>query len=141
MIDINKLFETKVKFGTIVVPIRNHTQHEYEIGKKYKVAQVTSVPDAYGNTQDSNSQFILMDMDTEMVGYSTISLHEISLSKAVNKKEAISNLENILEFLKDYEGEINNDQINKEYKVYNILKEVKSSNSDFDKIKIISEII
>ena len=68
---------------------------------------------------------------------------EISkIKQEFNKEYLVNQLKVFLEFLEDYEGDVqSSDKFEKEFQVYKILKEIKGTKSDFEKIKIISELI
>ena len=59
----------------------------------------------------------------------------------VDKNSIILELENFIEFIKDCDDVSDVAKLEKEFKVFTILKEVKSSRSDFEKISIISKYI
>jgi len=141
MIEFSKLIETTndKKPGDKVIVIYNSSNHNYSVNTEYTIS------DMYDSGQGFNGvaviQYTLTDMNGVM-GNSYITSNEFQkIDQVSNKKNIISDLENMLEFLRDYEGDIQNKKIDKEYKVYNILKQVKSAKSDFDKMRMISELI
>ena len=141
MIEFSKLIETTNdrKPGDKVIVTNNSSNHNYPINCEYTIS------DMYDSGQGFNGiaviQYTLTDMQG-VRGNSYITSTEFQkVDQISNKKIIIKDLENMLEFLKDYEGDIQNKKIDKEYKVYNILKQVKSTNSDFEKMRMISELI
>lgn len=116
------------KRGDRVKVIDNLTGHNYIINKNYIILNV------------NHNNYLLIDDDGNQ-GSSYVQPYEIeNLSNNVTKECIIKELENIVEFLKDFDFN-NKKDFAKSYKVYNILKEVKSSSSDAEKLEIISKYI
>jgi len=140
MIEFSKLIETTSdkKQGDKVIVRNNSSNHTYQINGEYIISDMYDSGQGFGM---SVIQYTLSDLNG-VLGNSYITSNEFQkVDQVSSKKSIISDLENMLEFLKDYEGDIQNKKIDKEYKVYNILKQVKSAKSDFEKMKMISELI
>ena len=120
------------KLGDIVVVTSNNCGHYYQIGSRYKICNQNS-PDSWlldnadGTPFQGNRNWInSLDFDID----------------DFDRDNLIDDLSNILEFIKDYPDlKTSIAKIEKEYKVFRILKEIKSGKSDFDKISIISKYI
>jgi len=135
MINIKGIFNPRI--GDKVTVKSNISGHGYAIGREYNIIN------------EGNGNYLLSDdgdVDPQgMMGHhhnqraqSWVSLQDLDIK--LNKESLISDLSDMLEFLKDYGDELNNSsKLEKEFKVYHILKEVKSEKSDFDKISIISK--
>lgn len=116
------------KRGDRVKVIENLNGHNYIINKSYTVLNV------------NHGGYLLID-DNGNQGSSYAQSYEMeNLSTNISKEGLIKELENIVEFLKDFDFKSKKD-FAKSYKVYNILKEVKSSSSDAEKLEIISKYI
>jgi len=137
MINIKGIFQPKI--GDKVTIKSNLGNHNYVIGKEYEIINDNGVSnyllgDVGGfvpNNDHIQHQPIFQNQ-------TWISIQDLDIK--VDKNTLISNFSDMLEFLKDYEGELNNGtKLEKEFKVYHILKEVKSGKTDFEKIDIISK--
>jgi hypothetical protein len=128
MINIKGLFNQK-KMGDKVIVKSNIGNHGYIVGREYIITNV-----------GGNDTYLLSDPNPNQIIHQTwISL--IDLNIQLDRESVITDLSDMLEFLKDYEGDLESSNLEKEYKVYHILKQVKSSKSDFEKISIISKYI
>lgn len=126
MINISKIFELNI--GDKVVVTGNTCGHSYQIGQEFTITNVDII----------NKRYLL---DSGVYGNYWVNLCDLD-HKNIGKQELINNLSDMLEFLNDYEGDIQeSSKLDKEYKVYRILKELKSIKSDFEKIGIISKYI
>ena len=130
--DINKIIfgNQNLKIGDKVKVLINYNNHNYTIGSIYEISYI-----------DPRHGFTLTD-DNGFQG-NWITEGEISnIKQEFNKESLINQLKVFLEFLEDYEDDVqSSDKFEKEFKVYKILKEIKGTKSDFEKIKIISELI
>lgn len=130
--DLNRIIlgDKSLKRGDKVKVLSNYNNHNYNIGDIYTISHI-----------DLNHGFILSN-DNDWQG-NWITGSEISNINLEQGKEYLLNeLKVFLEFLEDYEGDVqSSDKFEKEFKVYKILKEIKGTKSDFEKIKIISELI
>ena len=129
MINIKSLFSNELKIGDPVTVIGNSNGNNYVIGQEYIVSAI------HGNNTYSlsapGSHFL-----GNMVVLSDLKFASISKDKSV----VIQELENLVEFIKDCDSDISDFiKLEKEFKVFTILKEVKSARSDFEKISIISK--
>lgn len=117
-----------LKEGDEVKVIANSSGHGFTIGKCYKIAR---------NVQNNglNCQW---QLETG-VGRWWVSEPDLEPATAIDKDKLIDELSNLLEFLKDYGDVTSISKLEKEYRVYHILKEIKSTKSDFEKIAIISK--
>lgn len=123
--------------GATVKVKRNTSGHDYKIGSEYTVAHsfMQDHGGRHGLGGYSTAQLILNDPETGMTGnHITPSEVEMDLSK----ERVISELKNIIEFLQDTDKEVTDKRLDKEFKVYKILKEMKSTKSDYEKIEIIA---
>lgn len=128
MINISRLVD--FSNGDKVKVVSNATNHNYQIGTEYTIV----------NDNNGHGGNYLLSID----GYNACGnwIGPGDITKGLKKDIIIEELSNILEFLKDYEGDIDNaHKLQKEYKVFHILKEIKSEKSDFEKISIISKYI
>ena len=139
MIELKKILQPSI--GDEVIIKSNINNHTLAIGSKHTIIESNGDNHLLAHTA------VGIDTQTLAQGARGIIQHNygnwvsmIDLSIEVNKDKIISDLSNILEFLKDYENDIvNTEKVVKEFKVYHILKEVKSSKTDFEKIDIISK--
>jgi len=131
--DLNKIiFGTKnLKKGDKVKVLSNYNNHNYAVGDIYTISHI-----------DTIHGFILSDYDNDWQG-NWITRSEISnINFEQGKEYLVNELKVFLEFLEDYEGDVQlSEKFEKEFKVYKILKEIKGTKSDFEKIKIISDLI
>jgi len=131
----NEIIKTTPSIGDEVRYLSNSNSSNYIIGNFYKISSI-----------HDNDTFILRDSQGRLGNYATLNDLEIK-NKTIKEilKEIIEiseELELIKEFISDYDNdEINNNSnnIEKEYKTFKLLKVIKSSKSDFEKIKILSE--
>lgn len=137
MINIKGIFNPKI--GDKVTVKSNISGHGYAIGREYNI-----VNEGNGNyllsddVNDVDPQGVMFGHPHHQRAQSWVSLQDLDIK--LNKESLISDLSDVLEFLKDYEDKLeNSSKLEKEFKVYHILKEVKSEKSDFDKISIISK--
>ena len=136
MINIKGIFQPKI--GDKVTIKSNQGNHTYVMGKEYEIINDNGMGnyllgevDGFVPANDPNHQLMYQNQ-------SWISLVDLDIKG--DKGQLISNFTDMLEFLKDYEWELNNCvKLEKEFKVYHILKEVKSGKTDFEKIDIISK--
>lgn len=131
---INAMFSPVV--GAKVKVKYNNSNHGYVIGSEYLVAHSYMHADVGRHSYGSSLQLILIDPQTGMNG-NHISPAEVEMD--LSKEHIISELQNIIEFLKDTDKEVTDIRLDKEYKVYKILKEMKSTKSDYEKIEIIAK--
>lgn len=127
MINIKALFSFEV--GGKIKVISNTCGHNYQIGQEYIII----------NDNNGMGNYLL-----SLDGYQACGgwVNSNDISKHISKEDVVNELSNVLEFLKDYEGDIDNiHKLQKEYKVFHILKEIKSEKSDFEKISIISKYV
>lgn len=147
MLKIKKLFEPSV--GDRVIVKSNSCNHSYQIGNEYEIIH-DNLNGTYtlGIVSDVRSTTATIPIGAQnfhgihigAIGQHWIGIQDLDLK--IDQKILIDDISNMLEFLNDYEGDISNlDKLEKEYKVYHILKEVKSEKSDFEKISIISRYI
>ena len=133
MINIKGIFNPKI--GDKVTVKSNINGHGYAIGREYNIVN------------EGNGNYLLGEIDQNIHNLGDRHPHHqqswvqlCDLDIKLNKSSLISDLSDMLEFLTDYEDELDNSsKLEKEFKVYHILKEVKSEKSDFDKISIISK--
>jgi hypothetical protein len=130
--DLNRIIlgYKNLKIGDKVKVLINYNSHNYTIGSIYEISYI-----------DTHHGFTLKD-DSGFLG-NWITEKEISkIKQEFNKEYLVNQLKVFLEFLEDYEGDVqSSDKFEKEFQVYKILKEIKGTKSDFEKIKIISELI
>jgi predicted NACHT family NTPase len=129
MINIKGLFNQK-KIGDQVTVKSNISGHQYVIGKEYIISNV-----------HGNDNYMLSDTNPNQYVTQQTWITSAELNMGINKESLVMDLTDMLEFLKDYEGDIESSNLEKEYKVYHILKQIKSTKSDFEKISIISKYI
>lgn len=113
------------------------TGHNYRIGEEYYIYYTPETCGRY-------NQYILSSQkDNSGLCGSYITDSEFVLvnsDNVVDKVEFIKELENIIEFSKDFDFNENKDFASS-YKVFSIFKEIKSSSSDSDKLKTIAKYI
>ncbi len=135
MIDLNALLGMggSLSMGTEVIVTNNLEGHNYTINARHTIYQT---PEMTGN-----GRYILMDVVGGRTGnYISTSGFRVAGIK-VDKAKTLNELENILEFCRDYDFECETGDINKSYKIFNIFKEIKSTKSDAEKIELISKYI
>jgi hypothetical protein len=136
MINIKGIFQPKVG-DTVIVKSNLSGNHNYQLGREYVIVNDNGHCNyLLSEIGDHTNQ---QHLDPRMHGLQQwITLQDLDIK--VDKESLISNLGDMLEFLKDYESELtNSSKLEKEFKVFHILKEVKSEKSDFAKIEIISK--
>lgn len=130
---INAIFSPVV--GARVKVKLNSSNHHYSIGSEYIVAHSYMYDSGRGHGYGSALQLVLTDPNTGINGTHIL---PSEVETDLSKEHIMSELQNIIEFLKDTDKEVTDKRLDKEYKVYKILKELKSTKSDYEKIEIIA---
>jgi hypothetical protein len=125
---ISKLISSIMGYsiGTDVLVMGRISGHNYQIGGKYKIFQIYP-----------NGQFVLVDGNGIVGNY--ISDIDLSLTNVPIKEILEEKILDLLEFLKDYESEVDLNRIDNDWKAYIILKSIKKYDNDFDRMRAISE--
>lgn len=128
------LSEATMKIGDKVTIVNNISGHNYSYGDiEYTIV---NVPNISGNVPN----YILRFPDGRTRNYIMSADFKLVNQKKIEKDSFIKELENIIEFSKDFDFNEDKD-FAKSYKVFNIFKEIKSCSSDSDKLEIISKYI
>jgi hypothetical protein len=121
------IFSKQLNIGDKVKYISNSNSSNYTIGKVYNVHRLG------GDT------CVLIDENGREGN--NAALCDIVVLKFIKIKDVLDEINIVKEFLEDYEEEEISMNMEREFKAFKLLKVIKSTKSDFEKMKIISELV